>query len=80
MNTIPNINQKIQEQDFESINNKRFFFAICGKCAWTGIASITSDLVLYPKEEIRERKRYPKSKCPLCNQNLWKKGGEQFYG
>ncbi len=79
MNTITEINKRIQRQDVESLNDKRFFLAVCGKCGWAGVASIASKLVANPKGEIYKRKRYPKSKCPLCNQNLWKKGGENFY-
>lgn len=50
----------LQQNDCERVNENGLSFIVCHKCGWTGMANTLSC------EETKERKRYPKPKCPFC--------------
>lgn len=54
------------KKDVEIVNENGCSFLVCHKCGGTWFANTLSKWVIYPKGEFRERKRYPKAKCPVC--------------
>lgn len=66
---VSNQNQKKQlknKKDVEIVNENGCSFLVCHKCGGTWFANTLSKWVTYPKGKFRERKRYPKAKCPVC--------------
>ena len=58
---------KKNKKGVEIVNENGCSFLVCHRCGGTWFASMLSKWVTYPKGELRERKRYPKSKCPTCD-------------
>lgn len=61
------LQQKTQnKQDVEVVSENGCSFLVCHRCRGAWFTSTLSKWVAYPKGELKERKRYPKPKCPVC--------------
>ncbi|MBI2600493.1 hypothetical protein HYW42_00920 [Candidatus Daviesbacteria bacterium] len=59
--------QQSHKQDVEVENENGCTYLVCHKCDGFWVVDTLSRWIRYPKGELRERKRYPKPRCPFCD-------------